>query len=183
MTPDELFHRLAPLVAPRIEEQFGRRDLCIFATRIVIDVGAYFRIEVEPLPVQTILCNAAFAKHVDEGDIDVRKHAADGSWSVGIGFGADPDPVGKWNGHLVAVADGYFGDYSIGQAERTERNIFTGHAIVGPLAATEAWQCENDHGTRIAYRRIDNDGYLTAPDWIDRKRRTKLVAKLIRAVR
>lgn len=178
----ELFSRLAPLVAPALEERFGRRDLCVLATRVVMDVAAYFGLDVRPLPVSAVVYNAAFAVHVDEGDLDVRKWESDGSWSVGIGFGLDGDAVGKWDGHLIAASGAYFGDFSINQAERVERGIVLGTAIVGPFE-DDMWRYVSGDGTRVEYQRIMNDRYVTAPDWRDPVRRKRVVGELIRKVR
>lgn len=184
MNVELLFERLGPRVAPALEDVFGKRDVCILATRVVIDVAAYFGIKVLPLPVQAVVYNAAFAAHVDEGDIDVRKWGPiDGSWSVGLGFG-EGDEYGKWNGHLVAVSGAYFGDFSIRQAERGEQGIVLGTAVSGPLPlAADTWTYENVEGTRVEYRRILNGGYRNAPDWKEPSRRKRIVGDLIRKVR
>lgn len=49
----------------------------------------------------------------------------DGSNSVGIGCGAAERP-NSWGGDLIAVADGWFGDFAIHQAERLQYGIVTG---------------------------------------------------------
>jgi hypothetical protein len=187
VTARELFELLAPLVAPAVEEVFHRRDLCVLTTRIAIDVASYFDIHVEPLPVKVILYNAAFARHVEAGFAGVERGNpaawGDGSWSVGIGFCAPPDGTPKWDGHLIAVADGCFADFSIQQAERVEHDIITGPAIVGPYGRV-GWNCTHEEsGTVVEYKRTGDDSWRTAPDWRDAKRRRPIVGKLIRAVR
>jgi len=72
VTAEDLFTRLTPLVMPAIEYGFRRRDLCVLAAHAVIDVAEYFGIMAQPLPVKTVLLNAAFAAHVKRGEIDVR---------------------------------------------------------------------------------------------------------------
>ena len=44
MTAPELFERLAPVVGPTLYASYGRRDLCILATRLVVRVAAHFGI-------------------------------------------------------------------------------------------------------------------------------------------
>lgn len=188
MTAAELFERLSPLVAPALEDIYDRRDLCILATRCVLDVCEYFGVAASPLAVRAILYNAAFAARIERGEAEAVTNAdvcrwakEDGSWSVGIGFG--PVRPAKWNGHLVAAADGVFGDFSIGAAERVAHGIVTGPALIGPLPAAGPWSATNDEGTTVEYTRIEDaarETFRAAPDWRDRRRRTRIVGALIR---
>lgn len=188
MQARELFERMAPIVAPVIEQGFERRDLCILATRVAIETAAYYGVHATPMPVKAILYNEAFARHVANhfaGVEDRYKPSTwgDDSWSVGIGCGK-PKEFGKWDGHLIAVADGCFGDFSIQQAERLQHNIRTGPAVVGPYSGAPMWKAmEADTGTVIEYSRIADNAWRTAPDWTDEKRRRPLVGKLIRTLR
>lgn len=185
MTAEELFHKLAPLLGPRIERDWHRRDLCVLATRIAMDVGAYFGIPVEPLVVRVIVINRQFARHVERGELSVREYQHDGSYSVGCGFNKrEKLAPGMWNGHMVAQADGWFGDFSISQAERPEKGIITGPAVVGPLIGAACWHCENEHGTMIEYSlHPDPMDYRRGPDWRKEDRRRRIVGDLIREVR
>lgn len=187
MTPRELFEAMGPLVSPALERVMHRRDLCILATRVAIDVAEYFGIKAEPMPVKVMVYNAAFAKHVaakftDVADPHKPSTWGDGSWSVGIGYGKRNEEK-RWDGHLIAVADGCYGDFNIQQAERLHYNIVTGTAIVGPYAGEQMWMAENDTGTVVEYVRTQADFWRTAPDWKDPKRRRPIVGALIRAVR
>jgi hypothetical protein len=186
MTGAELFEALAPLLAPMVEEKLERRDFCIFATKIALDVGRFFGVVVRAQPVRAILYNRQFAAHLDAGEklseIDHRT-LTDGSWSVGIGFGKKQP--NKWPGHLIAVADGAFGDFSIQAAERLDHGIVTGTALVGPYTGREHWSaiCENT-GTVVEYARIEDGSYQSAPDWRSNKDlRRPIVGKLIRLIR
>lgn len=185
MTALELFEVLAPLLAPAVEAEIGRGDTCIFNTRVALEVAAYFGIEAQPLAVQVFLANRAFTKHLDEGDHDVEKWAAiDGSHSVGIGFGfhAHQPRENAWNGHLIAVADGCFGDFAIQQAERPEKGITTGPAIVGPWPG-DKWTLIGVDGTAVHYRKLDDEDYRRSPDWRIAARRRPVCARLIRILR
>jgi len=187
MTAPELFEAMSPLIAPMLEAEFERRDLCILATRVAIEVAAYFGIEATPVPVKVILYNATFARHVAANfeDVEDRTNPAswgDGSWSLGCGLGR-PNKFGRWDGHLIAVADGWFGDFSISQAERLQYDIVTGPALVGPYSPP-MWRAVGEHtGTVIEYSRIADDTWRGSPDWKDAKRRRPVVAKLIRTLR
>jgi hypothetical protein len=185
MTALELFTHLAPLVAPALEEKFHRRDLCVLATRVVIDVAAYFGVVVEPLPCRAMIYNKQWRAHMNsDEEIDVKKwEKLDGSWCVGIGMADRPVPYGKWAGHLIATAEGIFGDFAVNQAERPQYKLFTGTAILGPMSPAREWWLENDFETIIAYKRIADDRYLSSPDWKDEQRRHRIVGQLIRTVR
>jgi hypothetical protein len=184
----ELFEQMAPLLAPGLENIFQRRDLCILATRVAIETAAYFGVQASPLPVKVMAYNRPFARHVAERfkGVDLSHVAGwgDGSYSVGIGCGAPPR-VNGWDGHLIAIADGWFGDFAIQQAERLQHNIVTGPALIGPYSGQDVWEavCETT-GTVIAYHRLPDDGhYRKAPDWKDPVRRRKAVGPLIRRLR
>jgi hypothetical protein len=185
MNAEQLFNGLAPLIEAEIERVFHRRDL---ATRLAIDVAKYFGVQAEPLPCKVMLYNAAFAKHVANNFADVEDKTrpqtwGDDSWSVGIGCGS-PKRFNAWDGHLIAVADGWFGDFSIGQAERPQHNIMTGPALVGPYAGHAQWRAESETtGAVIEYKVIEDGSWRMAPDWRDEKRRRPMVGKLIRALR
>lgn len=183
-----LFRKLGPLIAPSLEQAFGRRDLCIVATRIAIEVAAYYGVAAQPMAVRTVLYNKAFAAHVANNFADVEDKSrpsswGDDSWSVGIGCGKAPEP-GRWDGHLIAVTDDIFADFSIQQAERLEHGIYTGPALVGPLRdAEKCWKAVHEPtGTVIEYSRIEDKSWRAAPDWRDRRRRRFIVAALIREV-
>jgi hypothetical protein len=186
MTAREIFEQMAPLAAPLMQEAFNRRDLCILATRVAIEVAAYFGVEAVPVPVRAMVYNAAFARHIANDFADVADRYkpstwGDGSWSVGIGFGLRQE--GRWDGHLIAVADGWFGDFSIQQAERLQHNIVTGPAVVGPYRPPQ-WKAIHElTGTVVEYDSTNSTVWCGAPDWKDEKRRRPIVGKLIRALR
>jgi hypothetical protein len=186
MTALNLFTAAADLIPAAIDGEFGKRDACILATRLAIEVAAAFGIGAQPLSVRVALLNGAFAKHVKDGDADVRKWASiDGSHSVGIGFGFKPgqDTTNRWNGHLIAAADGVFGDFAIRQAERPEKGILTGSAIVGPWREPRWTVIDPESGTTLYYERIKNILYRFSPDWRDEMRRRKLAGPIIRKLR
>jgi hypothetical protein len=188
MTARSLFESMRPLVAPALEQVFERRDLCILATRVALDVAEYFGIKAAAVPVQAILYNEAFAKHVANGFTDVEDRNkpstwGDGSWSVGIGCGKAPE-FGRWDGHLIAMADGCFADFSIRQAERLQHNIYTGPALVGPYSGQWLWRLIHEPtGTVVEYTRMVDDFWRKAPDWKDAARRRPVVGQLIRALK
>jgi hypothetical protein len=182
-----LFRRMVPLLPAAVESKYPGLHTCIFATRVAIEVAAYFGIEARAVAVQVLLVNAAFAKHIAEDDADCRKWAGiDGSHSVGIGFGyLKGQPVDNtWNGHLIAVADGCFGDFSIQQAERPDKGIATGPGVVSLMPQdTDTWTIAGDNGVELHYHRIFDSAYLRSPDWRIAARRRPVCARLIRILR
>jgi hypothetical protein len=186
MTALNLFTAAAELIPAAIDEEFGKQDACILATRLAIEVAAAFRIEAHPLPVRVMLLNRTFAAHVKDGDGDVKKWAPiDGSHSVGIGFGFKPgqETRNRWNGHLIAATEDCFGDFAIRQAERPEKGILTGDAIVGPWREPRWIVVDPESGTTIFYERSAERRYRFSPDWTDERRRRKLAGPIIRAIR
>ena len=182
MTAAEIFAVCKPLLAPMLEKQFGRRDLCIVSTRVVIEVAAYFGIKLEPLPVQAVFYNAKYKEEYVIGKVPAEEVFQNGGWCVGVGFG-EPDPL-RFLGHLIAVGDGYFGDFAAWQAERPAKNLLIGEAIIGPYFGHTAWQMEeSENGVTVEYRQISNMAFKRAPDWKDPRRRRAAVASLIRAVK
>jgi len=188
VTAGELFRELAPRVGPALEREFkGRRDLCILATAIATDVADYFGIRVTAVPVQAMVYNDAWIERVQAG------LAPEGrAWAIGIGY--DPDDPhraagvlatqpNRWCGHLVAVADGYLGDFSIKQAERPDRDLLTGWAVVSPVPDSLCWNFRSEDGTYIEYRRIESTVWRRSPDWRGHSRRRHIVGRLIREVR
>jgi hypothetical protein len=180
----DLFKALSVLIPAGIQAEFGRYDCCILSTRVAIEIAAYFGVHVRPMPVRVVLLNAAFAKHLDEGDGDVRKWAdIDGSHSVGIGLGFHDgqDRHNLWNGHLIAASPDYFADFAIQQAERPAKGIITGPAVICPVTENARWRVvEAESGTEIQYERTRDTTYLRSPDWKDGKRRRKIAGAIIR---
>jgi len=184
-TARNVFDAMAPYIGPFIEYEYGQRDLCILATKVAIEVAAYFGVKATPVPVQTLVYNAAFARHAADGFQGVdRSNVAswgDDSWSIGVGFGSPRRALG-WDGHLLCVADGWFADFSIRQMERLEHDIVMPPALVGPYQPP-SWKAERRDGSvTVEYRLLQNEDWRNAPDWREPKRRRKLAAKVIRVL-
>ena len=182
-----LFEQMAPLVAPTPGGGFGRRDLCILATRVVIEAAAYFGVEAEPLAVKAIIYNQTFARHVADnfaGLEDRNKPSTwgDGSWSCRhrLRFARNGRQVGRpldrSSRRLLRRLR-----HPAGRAVAAQHRHRP--ALVGPYAGQETWSGINDTGTVIEYSRIASDVWRKAPDWKDAARRRPLVAKLIRSLR
>ena len=170
MIPRQLFEQLKPLIHSEVEAVYPGVGCCILTTRIVIEVASYFGISVSPLAVRMVVYNRACAE-------DPKGY---GSYSLRCGFGARP---GRWNGHLIAVVGNTFGDFSVQHAERLERQIITGPALVGDYYGWQGWTAVNEHGTHFEYHSTGDTSYRQKPDWKDEKRRRPIVAKVIRALK
>lgn len=185
-TTREIFLALAPLVQPALFEECHRKDLCILTARLVLDVCAHFGVEAREQAVRVMLYNRQFAAHVASGaalEFTRDNWPTDGSHSVGVGFGMPQGRTNAWDGHLIVIGPGCFGDFAIQQAERLAKDIVTGPAVVNDYAGQSQWEVENDSGTTLGYACITNQRYLRAPDWRAHSRRRRLAGMLIRAVR
>ena len=184
MNPEALFARLAELIPKEIDRVFPGYQGCILATRVAVEIGEHFGVPVLPYPTQMIVYNAQYAARIERGDpADIQRwFAEDGSHSVGVGFGQQQP--GGWNGHLIALAPGIFGDFAIGQVERPALGIITGAALVGPWSGAITWKAVNQTGTTVEYKRLASFlDYRSAPDWTDEKRRKKICGPIIRALK
>lgn len=190
MTAETLFYAIGHHIRPLLDEEFRRRDLCILSTRIAIDVAEYFGIAAAPLTTRAIVANKQWTENAERGYFKnggAIRGLTDGSWAVGIGWNQPGETEQhRWNGHLVAFAHEWFGDFSISAAERPAYEIFTGAAIIGRVSITDkvkAWTASTDNGVSVMYERITNEGYRQSPDWKDEKRRRPIVAQLIREIK
>jgi hypothetical protein len=187
MTTRELFEALAIALPEAAENIFHRLDLCIFSTRVALDVCDHFGVEAHEMAVRVVAYNQQFSVHVESGavaNMTADELLVDGSYAVGLGFGKpNLDTTRFWAGHLIAVGPDCLGDFSIRQAERVERGIIIGPSVVMEYEGQRKWWLANEHGTVLEYTQIDDRRYLRSPDWRDEKRRSKLVGALIRAVR
>ena len=192
MTAEKLFTSLVPLIAPAIRTKWGKYNGCILATRVAVEVAAYFGIIARPLAVRAMVVNSEFVVGVERGETTAEEMATHGGYGVGVGFGYDP-ATGRigldsahmakrhnaWTGHLIVTAEGIFADFSIQQAERPQHGIITGPGIIGHLPEKQQWSVELEGGAVAQYWRIPDKTYRTAPDWKRSANRAQIVAKLI----
>lgn len=171
-----------------------RPDSCIMSARVALDALSYFGIPAAPMTVRAFVANRRLLKRLGKGQFDRRRN---GEWSVGIGYGYDPnriDPENAFDGHLVLISPHVGGetliDLSLDQAARPQYGI---HAK--PLAhdMPPGWR-ENDlclhfNSWGVMYRphtpRAFSPAaadYRLSPDWSIPERRTDLVAKTIEAI-
>ena len=187
MTTRQVLEAIAPILQPVLYQRFHRRDLCILSTRVALDVCEHFGVEAREQPVKCMVYNRQFDARVQSGPgaFDEDNWMADGSYSVGVGFGFNPrtDPEYKWNGHLIVIGPDCFGDFSIQQAERPEHDILIGTAVVSDYTGVNHWRVANADDTTIEYWLTANNYYTGSPDWRDETRRRRLVGTLIRQVR
>lgn len=161
---------------------------CIAGTAALMDLLSARGHHVEPQPVTVAIFNRpAYAlvgqrrlrpEYADEWD-------AAGAWSVGLGYGGDPQP-GRWPGHLVAIVDRHWLlDPTLGQADRTARGLIVPATLAVPV--TERWQRRRERlhvrtrtGAVLTYEAVRGDpGYHASPDWTDRTRRATRVQQAL----
>lgn len=168
---------------PLVESLGMQRDNCILSTRVVLEVARYFGLPGgRPVMVDCAAFNAAgFAQYQawHEADPATREPSPridDPGWSVVVsGDGhdnmrpRDGAEGGRWNGHLIAMVNGFFVDWSLDQFSRPAKDMpFT--AMVFPIQPWWATDGVNvfrrADGCAVIYRRMEGPKvYTGAPDW------------------
>lgn len=126
-----------------------RVDSCIASTRIALDVLAYFNVTAVPMPMAILLFNEEAIQLLESGMTmdQVAEHlrsfsrAQEGTpWSIGLGYGGDPEP-GKWAGHLVAAVPHVrlLLDLSIGQVSRPHKGMDFSKPMLWACTDEEWW--------------------------------------------
>lgn len=190
MDPKEILHRLLVCGRPEILKEF-RADSCIGSTAIGLDVLTHFGVLAEPLPVKLSIFNAPYVKRIENGsdwpnrEILVRWGEEDGSYSVGIGFGAQEK--NKWAGHLVLLVENkWLADLSIDQANRPKYNMtFNPYAaeVDADFLAGKVPRIIKENGCVIRIELIKDRGFLSSPDWMFANRRKPLVDRIIQKIK
>lgn len=178
---------LMDIARPKILKEF-RADSCIASTAICLDVLTRRGILAEPLAVRTMIFNQPFVARIERtgvfpnGEKEIAEWtAADGSYSVGIGFG--PPQPGKWAGHLVAIAERqYLIDISVDQANRP---------LYGMEFDSVAVEIDEDflagkprvfsyNSCTFRYDAFPNNtGFRSSPDWTFPGRRKNIVESVL----
>jgi hypothetical protein len=162
---------------------------CIAGTAALVDLLRAAGHRVEPQPVTVAAFNRPALDLVAQDrlrDAYPDEWDAEGAWSIGLGFGMDPEP-GRWPGHLVAVVDRrWLLDPTLGQGDRTARGLPVPPTLALPV--TERWlryrepvRVATQGGAWLWYEAVrDNPGYRASPDWTDERRRLARVAAALR---
>jgi hypothetical protein len=166
-----------------------RADSCIVSTAVGIDILNHFNVMAEPLAVRTSIFNEPFASRLSKlqswpNKKQVEEWSKEGSYSVGIGFGAQQ--VDKWAGHLVVLVEKQFIlDLSIDQASRPQYNMVLNPFLVEVnkefFSGTPKVFNLNQCVIRIDLLK-DNKDYLLTPDWEFKNRRSKIVTRLLQII-
>lgn len=150
----------------------GRPDSCILQCRVLLEALRNFGIAAKPMPVDVHILNPPYHRHVEDGTgVETEAelmalHAADGSWTIGLGVGEGAP--GKWsNGHLIVLGDGWMADPSLGQASRPDRDINL-EPLLAPVSA-DFWAGRRNwlimNGCALGYASTHNDKFRDLPDW------------------
>jgi hypothetical protein len=181
---EQVLSKLVQVARPCILQHYSV-DSCIASTRIGIDVLAHFGFVAQPLTVRAIVYNPAFCRRIEAGALfpQTQKELSqwakeDGSWNIGIGFGANAD---KWDAHLVFVSGNYVVDLALDQANRPKYQIKlnpTFFAVDSEFLTGQKphvfWM--NDCIIRVGVIK-DYSDYRTSPDWV--RPRKKIVQEII----
>jgi hypothetical protein len=161
------FIRAFAEVAPPILAANFRPDCCLNATRVVLLTMETFGVKAVPLSVRALAMNARYVERIREhGAFPDRQMLdrwveEDGAWAVGIDTDSATEE-GKWNGHLVAIAQGWMIDAAAGQFARPDRSmnvpqVFTGFASPRFMKAREAAVYQLKDRTQLSYyARLDD---------------------------
>lgn len=187
MNTSSVIQRLINIVRPKILKEFTV-DSCIVSTAICIDVLKKYGILAEPLVVKTMIFNQPFVARLERTGVFPNSEqeiaewtVADGSYSVGIGFG--PPQSGKWAGHLVAIAEReYLIDISVDQACRPFYGMIFNPITVRineEFLAGKSCIVFNYNGCVFRYDAFPNNlSFQLSPDWTLQNRRQNIVQSI-----
>lgn len=179
---DKLIPALAVVTYPTLREEYTA-DCCIAAAAILTRVFDEYGYKAETVPVTVHLFNKAMLELMDRkaipDDEDKRKilFQMTGAWGVGIvpasAILSELSKVrgGGYGGHLLVRVGGWLLDPTIQQAQRLEKNM----PMPNMIATQSAKDFERDGKLTllvgecvVAYTRINDQSYRTAPDWVRR---------------
>lgn len=190
--PVNAYRELAKTVRAQILKT-NSPDSCIPSTKAMVEALRQLHVDVFALPVTAMAVNAplwAYAhEHGGYPAIGTPEYPEDG-FGIGIGYIGDETQPGKWNGHLVCVAERrWLLDLSIDQASRPQWNMPITEPLVAPV--DEVWLRARtnlplviEHETAHIYYwpNPGNEGYKESPGWSGEKAPT-VSLKMPRRVR
>jgi hypothetical protein len=129
---DTLVRTLVRAAVPVIAGTF-RKDCCLNATRVMIEVFRSFGVPARAMVVRVLAANAAWqAQALRLGRPPTAEELDEQAWAIGIG---EPEPPQgeAWPGHVVCVARGLLVDMAAGNISRPMRDIHVPDVVVWPL--------------------------------------------------
>lgn len=183
MKPITVIERLLKFGNEEIRKDF-RPDCCIAGTRIALNVLDYFGIAAQPLPVEYLVMNEAFAKLAFRLKRPPTKEEQDavGGWAVGVD--TRPSETG-FGGHVVTVVKRLLVDLTVNQANRPHKhiNLPSGVAVELPKAFWQGGSAVTQAGDSVlSYRLLASPAdFTTAPDWYDATRHSAAL-RIIRRI-
>lgn len=112
-------------------------NCCLNATRILMDVGEAFGIEVKPVAVKVTMCNAVYVRAMEAGVFDAERLNEAGAYSVVVD-GTGKDKGNRWDGHLVGMVGQLLVDSSARQFRRPAHGILSPDIALLPTTSTFA---------------------------------------------
>jgi hypothetical protein len=193
--PAAVLRQLVGRARPVILEGWAQHS-CVASTRIGQQVLGAFGVHGEPTAVVVRVWNRAAWQAVRRGRVPDFEHTD--AWVVGVAGTAGVDrSTRRWDGHLVFhVTDpavrGLL-DLAAGLFHRPERGIHTpaGGSFLPFTEAAEGRFLQGEpvfwglpQGGTLSYRRVDDDTWAQAPDWLGLDGRFhEPVARLVRLIR
>lgn len=193
-----LFEQRAKLLGTYAREarpvllEYMRKDGCIAAARVTLDVLNFFGLPAEPIVVEVVLINQALRALRERlgrmPSLQEQQTLDPTCWGVGVGQEDTEGP--GWAGHLVTLVSpapeySVLLDPTLDQADRPHKQIIAPPVVlcaVGPefLAGTHELAGEIQLGGKAAYhRRLTYEPYETSPDWYDPHRYDGCILRLI----
>ena len=160
------------------KDKYLQENHCILATRTAIEVGRYFGVKLEPLPVSILLFNQPGWERFTQG-IPVSDWPPE-AWSVGTETNDEVTKTG-WNGHLIISGGGMMLDLTANQMARSHRNIWAEPWILKTPDEEPPWVFRTDDDTTMILNPVEAKKYKGTKDW--KVKHNQLAAESIRLIR
>ncbi len=179
--------------APVVFDRYFRKDRCINATRVLIDVMDHFKIKARPLSVFCAVHNKILVDYMKKYGHNMSEEQLDeaydnGAWGVRIET-EGTIKAGGWPGHLVAIVqDRWLVDSAAGQMSRPHKGINLPPIMVAPATrrfqkGSEGCTMHNSEGAVLFYNaRPDDESYAAGAGWQRHPVNRKVVAEIIEAM-
>jgi hypothetical protein len=137
---------------------------CILATKVAIEVGRYFGVNFEPMPVSIAAFNQVGWEQFSQG-IEVKDWPPE-AWSVGVHSADTWNQEGnRWDGHLIISGSGVLADLNADQLSRPERGITIENWVALRPDTPPPWNHTQEDGTHLVLSSTQATLYRQAKDW------------------
>jgi hypothetical protein len=190
MTPKlrQLLDRLAPVVREEVLKDFAP-NCCIATGAILRRVFRYFHFDARPIACSVIIRNRKFYEATDAGEVPPEAPRAlrewmdrRRAWAIGIVPESETGP-NMFGGHVIMQVQDSLIDASLDLANRPQYDIIIPSFLVFHARASFLNFNKELVGRiddiELVYRRLINNSYRSAPDWINESRGRRAVNAII----